>query len=154
MGILFLQQGKPDMALSYFQKSIDADKNYDVAYRNLAAVYMQMSKSEQDANQKLNYNHKAKEAIEKAVEISPNPISLLALSRIHLREGNFEQALALSDKVDKIEPANKNVYQIKKLALEGLGRFEEARDAHNSYLIFSGQQGVLEKDGPPPPDED
>lgn len=148
MGILFLQQGKADVALSYFQKAIDADKNYDVAHRNQAAVYLKMAKETDDADKKLNYDSKAKEAIEKSVEISPTPASLLALGRIRLKEGHFDEVLTIVEKVDAMDPANKHVYQLKKMALEGLGRFEEAADAENSYRIFSGGESPSEPGAP------
>jgi len=149
MGILFMQQGKTDVALSYFQKSIDADKNYDVAHRNQAAVYLRMAKETDDADKKFQYNLKAREGIEKAVEISPTPASLLALGRIRLKEGNFDEVLSIAEKVDEMDPANKHVYKLRQLSYEGLGRFEEARDAENSYRIFSGGQ-VEEEEGSPP----
>lgn len=143
MGILFLQQGKPDMALDYFNKAVNSDKNYDVAYRNLAAVYLQMARETSDEEKKINLNMKAKEEIQKAVEISPTSQSLMALARIQLKEGNFEEALSLGDRVDEMEPANPEVFKLKKLALEGLGRFEEARDAHESMMVFSNSQGDM-----------
>ena len=147
MGILFMQQGKTDVALSYFQKSIDSDKNFDVAYRNQAAVYLKMAKETEDADKKENYNMKAREGIEKAVEISPTPASLLAFGRILLKEGKFDQVLTIVEKIDEMDPANKHVFKLKQLTLEGLGRFEEARDAENSYRIFSG--GQVEEEAPP-----
>ena len=147
MGILFLQQGKTDTALSYFQKAIDSDKNYDVALRNQAAVYLKMAKETEDGQKKLNYNLKAREGIERAVEISPTPASLLAFGRILLKEGNFDQVLTIVEKIDEMDPANKHVFKLKQLTLEGLGRFEEARDAENSYRIFSG--GQVEEEAPP-----
>lgn len=150
MGILFLQQGKADMALSYFQKAIDADKNYDVALRNLAAVHMKMAKESDDANQKIAHGQKAREAIVRSVEISPNPASLIAFARILLKEGDLEKVLVTCEQIDKMDPANKHVFQLKKMAFEGLGRFEEARNAQESYVVFSG--GTMQEDGPPPED--
>lgn len=148
MGILFLQQGKTEVALSYFQKAIDADRNYDVAHRNQAAVYLKMAKETDDEDKKTLYNTKAREGIEKSVEISPTPNALLALGRIRLKEGNFDEALSLAEKVDQMDAANKDVFKLKQLSFEGLGRFEEARDAENSHRIFSG--GQVAEEGPPP----
>jgi tetratricopeptide (TPR) repeat protein len=136
MGILFLQQGRADMALSYFRRAIESDRNYDVAYRNLAAVYFQLAKVEEDAGKKADFNSQAKEAIQKAMEIVPNPATLLAWGRIQLREGAFDEVVRICDRIDEMDPANKDVFYLKKLALEGLGRFEEAKDAHESYMMF------------------
>lgn len=138
MGILFLQQGKADTALTYFQKAIDSDSNYDVAYRNLAAVYMRMAKESEDSDKKNNLNLKAKEAIKKSVDIAATPAALIAYARIMLKEGNFEEVLSLAERVDEMDPASKHVFQLKKMAFEALGRFEEAKNAHESYLVFGG----------------
>ncbi len=142
MGILFMQQGRADDALSYFQKSIDSDRNYDVAHRNTAAVYYMLAKKEEDPAKKKDYNSRARDSIEKAVSISPSLPSLLALARVRLKEGEFKEALVLVEKLDEMAPANKDVFKIKKLALEGLGRFEEAQNAHNSYLIFAEESAA------------
>ena len=55
--------------------------------------------------------------------------------------------LNIVEKIDEMDPANKHVFKLKQLTLEGLGRFEEARDAENSYRIFSG--GQVEEEAPP-----
>ena len=137
MGILFLQQGRAKDALSYFQKSIDSDRNYDIAYRNMAAVYYLMAKDEEDPAKKSDFNSNAREAIEKAVSIAPSVPSLLALARLRLKDGHFDETLSLVEKLDEMAPANKDVYKIKKMALEGLGRFEEAKHANDSYNVFA-----------------
>ena len=137
MGILFLQQGRTDSALSYFNKAIDSDKNYDVAHRNLAAAYFQMAKKEQDQDKKSSLNGRAKAEILKAVKITPSVPSLLAHARILLAEGNLEEVITISDRIDEMDPANKDVYHLKKLAYEGLGKFEEARNAQESYVLFA-----------------
>lgn len=142
MGILFMQQGRAKDALSYFKKSIDSDRNYDVAHRNTAAVYYMLAKKEEDSAKKSDYNSRARDSIEKAVSISPSLPSLLALARVRLKEGEFPEALALVDKLDEMAPANKDVYKVKKMALEGLGRFEEAKNAHDSYLIFAEESAA------------
>jgi tetratricopeptide (TPR) repeat protein len=139
MGILFLQQGRMSDALDYFNRAIAADRRYDVAYRNLAAANFQLSKQAQDPDQKASYNSKAREAIEKALAIAPAVPTLMAQARIMMMDGNLEQVLAILEQVDQMAPANPEVYYMMKMVLEGLGRFEEAKNAHESYLVFKRQ---------------
>jgi len=141
MGILYLQQGRAKDAIAFFKKALKTDKNYDVAHRNMGAVYLQMAKQSNDDGQKANFNSLAKQAIQRALEISPTPPSMLAFARMQLKEGSFDEVLALVEKLDQMIPANKDVYLLKKMALEGLGRFEEAQDAQKSLLIFAQEEG-------------
>jgi len=139
MGILFLQQGRMTEALDYFNRAVDSDRNYDVAYRNLAAAYFQLAKKAPDAEKKADYGGKAREAIQKALAIAPAVPTLMAHARILMTDGNLEEVLAILERVDQMDPASPEVYYMKKMALEGLGRFEEAKSAHEIYLVFKRQ---------------
>ncbi|HKI96894.1 MAG TPA: tetratricopeptide repeat protein [bacterium] len=147
MGILFLQQGRMDEALEYFNRAVQSDRRYDVAYRNLAAAYFQMAKQAPDSDKKADYNSKARESIQKAMEIAPAVPTLMAHARILMMDGNLEDVLAVLEKVDQMAPANPDVYHMMKMAFEGLGRFEEAKSAQESYLVFK------QKAAPAPPTE-
>jgi tetratricopeptide (TPR) repeat protein len=136
MGILFLQQGRMDEALDYFNRAVDADRSYDVAYRNLAAAYFQMAKKATDAEKKADCNSKAREAIQKAMDIAPAVPTLMAHARILMMDGSLDEVLGVLERVDQMAPASPDVYFMKKMALEGLGRFEEAKSANESYLAF------------------
>jgi tetratricopeptide (TPR) repeat protein len=139
MGILFLQQGRMTEALDYFNRAVTADRTYDVAYRNLAAAYFQLAKQTQDAEKKADCNSKARESIEKALAIAPAVPTLMAQARILMMDGSLDEVLSILERVDQMDPASAEVYYMKKLALEGLGRFEEAKSAHESYLVFKRQ---------------
>jgi len=136
MGILFLQQGKVDEAVSYFRKALDGDKNFDVAYRNLSATFYTQARAETDLAKKKDLISKAREQVDKALSITQSVPSLLAKARIVMMMGEFELALSLANKADEIEAANKDVFLLRKMALERLGRFEEARQAFESYQAF------------------
>ncbi|MDH4249483.1 MAG: tetratricopeptide repeat protein [Deltaproteobacteria bacterium] len=136
MGILFLQQGKVDEAISYFRKALDGDRNFDVAYRNLSATFYTQARTEKDIAKKKDLITKAREMVDKALSISSTVPSLLAKGRIVMMMGEYELALSLANKADELEAANKDVYLLRKLALERLGRFEEARQAFESYQAF------------------
>ena len=148
MGILTLQQGKPKEALDYFHKALRTDKNYDVAHRNIAAVYHRMAKDQQDLGKRKDLLSQARDAINKAMKIAESFPTLLAHARMLLMNGEYEEVLRVCEKADVMEAANKNVYFLKKMALEGLGRFEEAKDAEESYQIFAAA------DSAPPADEE
>jgi len=143
MGILSMQQGKTDEALEYFKKAVRSDKNFDVAYRNIAATYHRMAKNESNQSKKKEYLKKAGDEVEKALKIAETPATLLAHARIIMMHGDYEKALFVAEKVDKLAPANKDVFFLKKMALEGLGRFEEAKDAENSYKIFMQEESAV-----------
>lgn len=147
MGIVHLQQGRMPEALDYFNRAVQADKRYDVAYRNLAAAHFQLAKRATEAEQKAQHNSKAREAIEKALEIAPAVPSLMAKARIQMMDGSLEEVLALLARVDEMDPANPEVQRMKKMALEGLGRFEEAKAAQQAYLAFK-QRSIAPEEEP------
>lgn len=150
MGILFLQQGRMAEALDYFNRAVQADRNYDVAYRNLAAAYYQMAKRADGPDKKAEYNRKARDSIKRALDIAPTVPTLMAQARILLADGSLEQVLDILRRVDEMDPANPDVHLMMKMAYEGLGRFDEARTAMASYAAFKQQA----EGGPPPePDE-
>lgn len=136
MGILFLQQDKVEDAIEYFKKSIDRNKHFDIAYRNLAATYYQIAKNHANVEKKGQYLRMAREEVEKALAIQENVPSFLAYGRILLQVADYEKALECAEKADLIQAANKDVFLLKKVALERLGRFDEARRAFESYQIF------------------
>ncbi|MDH5751280.1 MAG: tetratricopeptide repeat protein [Deltaproteobacteria bacterium] len=137
MGILFLQQNRIEEAIGYFKKALDNDRNFDVAHRNLAATFYQQAKGEKEPGKKRDLIAKAKTEVEKALSIMPSVASLLAKGRILMMMGDFEAALAAANKADEMESANKDVFLLKKLSLERLGRFDEAKTAFESYQAFT-----------------
>lgn len=150
MGILFMQQGRMDDAVDYFNRALQADRHYDVAYRNLAATYFQMAKKAGDDDDKrVTFNNKAREYIDKALEIAPTVPTLMAHARIMMMDGDLEDVLAVLEKVDQMAPANPEVFFMMKMAYEGLGRFEEAGNAEESYRVFKGQAAQAAQESPP-----
>jgi Flp pilus assembly protein TadD len=81
-------------------------------------------------------------------ETIPN---LLIYGRILMQGGKNEEAMELVAKSEALEPANKDVFGLKKMLLERLNRMEEARDAFESYQVFSKEEaGGAAEEGPPP----
>lgn len=139
MGILFLQQGQSDRAISYFRTAIQADRNYDVAHRNLATVYFQQAKDSGNTEQASSLLASARQEAEKALQIAEKAPTLLAYARILLATGEAAKALESIERADAIQPASKDVFLAKKVALERLGRFDEAKSALQSYQVFAAR---------------
>jgi Tfp pilus assembly protein PilF len=142
MGVLFMRQGRMDDALEYFNRAVACDRAYDVAYRNLAAVYQQRAKQAADDTARADCAAKAREAMQKALEIAPTVPTLLAHARLLTAEGKLAEALTVLEQVGQSAPANPAVYLIKKQVLEGLGRHDEARAANASYQQFRQKAGA------------
>jgi superkiller protein 3 len=137
MGILMLQQQQVDTAVAHFKKSIAANPSYDVAFRNLAATYYRIASAEQDEDKKNELVGQARSYISRALEISKTVVTMLIQGKILLLEGKFEEALEVAAETEELEQANKDVYALKRQALEGLNRTAEAQEAYESYKIFS-----------------
>jgi len=74
--------GNFDMALSFYQRAIELDPSYAVAYNDLGVVLE--AKGSNDA---------AKEAYSKAIEVNPNYMSsYYNLAALYEKEGNYDKA--------------------------------------------------------------
>lgn len=137
MGILLLQQKQEARAIEYFEKSIECNIRYDVAYRNLAATLYQQALAMEDSSKRTGPLDLAKGQICKALEIIETVSSLLVHCKILMAEDHLEEALEASERAEAIEEANKNVYGIKKLIYERMNRMEEAQTAFEKYQLYS-----------------
>ena len=139
MGILLLQQKKVEDAIEYFNKSIAANPVYDIAFRNLSATYFSMAIQTNDDAKKSQHLNQARAYIGKALSISQTVSSLLVNGKILVEEGRFDDALALVEESELLEPNNKNVYSFKRVVLEGLNRTKDAQQAYESYQALADQ---------------
>lgn len=137
MGILLLRQNRTVDAIKYFQKAIDSDQRYDMAIRNLATVYYKLATSTEDAKKKEEFLSKAESQISKAIDIASTIPNLLTYGRILMQTGKNEQAMELVERAEELDSASKDVFGLKKMLLERLNRMDEARDAFESYQVFS-----------------
>ena len=140
MGILFLQQGLVPQALGHFQRAIKTDRKYDVALRNLAAVYYKLTTETEDPNLKLEYTEKAKEFIGRAMEVAEIPASLLVLARIQVMEEQYDKALVVCEKIEAQDATNKDVFGLKKVILMKLNRLDEANKAYETYKFLAANK--------------
>ena len=139
MGILLLQQKKVNDAIEYFNKSIAANPVYDIAFRNLSATYFGLAIQADDETKKGQHLNQARAYIGKALSISQTVSSLLVNGRILVEEGRFEDALALVEESELLEPSNKHVFSFKRVVLEGLNRTKDAQQAFESYQALADQ---------------
>ena len=137
MGILFLQQGLVPQALGHFQRAIKTDRRYDVALRNLAAVYYKLTTETQDPGLKHEYTEKAKEYIARAMEVAEIPATLLVLARIQVMEEQYDKALVVCEKIEALDATNKDVFGLKKVILMKLNRLDEANKAYETYRFLT-----------------
>ncbi|MBI3993612.1 MAG: tetratricopeptide repeat protein [Candidatus Lambdaproteobacteria bacterium] len=137
MGILLLRNNQTEAAIEYFRKSVETDPSYEVAYRNLATVYFNLSKAAGDEAKKKELLEQAQVHITKALELLKSIPTLLVAARVLMANGENEPALELVTQAEAQDPAHKDVFGLKKLLLERLNRMEEARQAYASYRMFS-----------------
>jgi tetratricopeptide (TPR) repeat protein len=109
VGLIYLETGQNDKAALAFEQALELEG--DVAARHIAYAKVQ----EQLGNEK-----KMIEALEKAVDLEPNPQSLKILSDAYKRAGQEDLAAKLRTKVDKMivpEDAPKRISQPRKVVM-------------------------------------
>ncbi len=141
MGILLLRNNQTDAAIEYFQKSVTTDPNYEVGHRNLATVYFNLSKSAPNEARKKELLDLARVHITKAMELLKTIPTLLVYARVLMADGDNERAYELVQQAEAQDPAQKDVFGLKKVLLERMNRMEEARQAFASYQMFA--RGIL-----------
>ena len=137
MGILLSQQNQVQSAIEYFRKAIHSNPKYDVAYRNLAATNLKIAAQEQDEEKKRELLSQARSFINKALEIASTVPSLMMQTKIFMQGGRHEEALAVCEKAEGMDGSNKEVFGLKRLALEKLNRIQEAQQAYEIYKALS-----------------
>ncbi len=140
MGILFLQQKQVDTALEYFGRAVKSNPTYDTGFRNMALTYYRLATEAEDPAKCESYLEKAKPNIVKALEVAESPLSLMAHARILIMEENYEDALVSCERAEKIDPALKDVFGVKKNILLKLNRLEEANTAFETYRYLNNNE--------------
>jgi tetratricopeptide (TPR) repeat protein len=137
MGIMLLQVNQIDAAIEYFARSAQANPRYDTAVRNLAVVHYKLASETTEPALRAQSLEKANDYITKALEIAESPLTLLAQARVFLLEERSEEALAVCDRVEQIDPAMKEMFGLKKAALLKLNRLDEANKAHETWRFLN-----------------
>jgi tetratricopeptide (TPR) repeat protein len=139
MGVLCAQQEHMERAVDCFKKSIEGNRKYAPSYRNLATTYYRMATAEQDESKRGALLSEATTAIERTIDAAaPN---LLAHARILIAKGEALRALDMVAQAEPLDAASPTVYQIKRAALEKLGRMTEAQHAHEAFEACLKLQG-------------
>ena len=137
IGIAMVRLGKIAMAISYFQKSIDSDRSYDMPRRNLASTYLQLAEKETNPQKQKDLLGKASVEISKALEIGVSPPTLVVQTRILIMTGDTEQALEVINKANDLQPGSKLIMTVKQGVLEKLNRLTEARETYEGAKSFA-----------------
>ena len=140
MGILYLQQNQVPEALDYFNRAIEADSRYDTAMRNMAITYYRLARDESDSAKQEAYLEKARPMIAKALEAAENPLSMVTHARILIMEDNYQEALDTCEKAESIDPALKEVFELKQACLLKLNRLQEATAAYETYRFLNAHE--------------
>jgi serine/threonine-protein kinase len=129
MGRFFWNKRTPESlekAIEYFQKALNADPNYALAWAGLADVYeTSPSNAETRPSDSL---PKAKEAANKALKIDPELAEAYAtLGGVADQEFNWSESETLYKRAIHLKPNYATAHQWYAILLTMMGRFEEAR---------------------------
>ena len=117
IGTVFQDQSKLEEAIESYKKAISIKPDYAEAYLNIGTVFKDQGKLDEEAI----------EAYNKAISLKPDYTeAYYNMGLMHIRAENFEQAKICFEDALRINP-NQNKLGLS-LALQGLGRYEEAID--------------------------
>lgn len=133
MGVLCVQQGDMQRSVECFKKAIEGNRKFAPAYRNLATALFRMAAGEPDTGKRAPWLDEAATAIEQAIALNAAAPSFLAQARILIAKDQAERALESVDRAEAMDASNPTVYQIKREAMEKLGRMTDAQHAHEAY---------------------
>jgi len=123
LGMHYVEQGKPDLAIPEFEKAAVLF-HHAGAYRGLGNIYAQKREFE-----------KAAGYYQKALEIEPNtPIIHNSLGFLYASMGQYDKALAAFDKAAQLDPQRPEIQANRGRALALLGRLPEAEQAYQAAL--------------------
>ena len=159
-GVYFIESGKYEEALKYFQRAIEEDKGYLESYYNKATIYLltkdfdkaleiyneilQIDIMQSEAcYQKGNILFFIKQDVEEAVKIYNKAIYLgeknenlfYNLAQSYQAMGNKEQAIKWINRAISINPDKVEFYNKKADMLTSYNKYEEAIENYNLALI-------------------
>ena len=158
LGNAMSAEGRPEAAISQYQKALDLKPDFAEAYYNLAYILHQLGQVEKtiplyqkvvelrpdlsEAHNNLGnaYLHRGQisEAIssyQKALELRPdNAQAYSNLGNVYQIEGRIDQAIFCYEKAVKLNPDNPEAYNNMGAALKHCGRLEEAVSYHRKAL--------------------
>jgi len=105
-----------DNAILYYQKSIDIESNYIVAYNNMGNVYSKKGNTD-----------KAIKIYQKVIEIDPNNVSAYSnIGAVYAAKGNYDKAIDRYQKAILLDPNNDILYYFLGLSFYYRGDLDKA----------------------------
>jgi tetratricopeptide (TPR) repeat protein len=131
LGELFIRLGKPAEAATAFERAVAVAPAWSILHSNLAVAYADLGQDE-----------KAEASWRQALRLNPDhPLIHNSLSRYLIERGRFGEGLAEAERALHTDPSFVWAQFHRALALEGLGRVEEAAAGYERLL---GQESVGE----------
>jgi tetratricopeptide (TPR) repeat protein len=128
LGHVLLELGRKEEALAAFEKAAALDSRWSTAQYNLGLAYA-----------KLGLFNKAEQCWRTALSLAPDdPQIHSSLSRLALEQGKLEEGLASADTALEKDPAFIMARYNRALALQALGRHEDAIVAYQRVLALQG----------------
>ena len=127
LGLVYIDQGKPDLAKFIYQKAlntIDGADNNATLHANLGRAYLAKDSP---------YN--AKRELEKALELNPDLVAaMLYLADLALNDRDWAETARLLERAATIEPANAAIHLNLGIAYRGLEQYQKARQSYETAL--------------------
>ena len=135
IGVNFQKSGRWDEALAAYNKAIELDPNYAVAWNSKGGLLFNLVRYDE-----------ALVAFKKVNELDPNYAdgwenTGAAFSNL----GRYEEAIVAFNKAIELDPNNVYKWNEKGLTLVKLGRYDEAIVAYNKVLVLDPQNAMVQK---------
>jgi len=123
-GVLCIEKGEYEKAISMFQRSAELAPNLDKSYNNMGWAYRLMGDEE-----------RAKKMYEKAIEIDPDAeLPRRMLGEILDRQGRYEEAIAVFKQALKANPGSGALFNALGLSYYRSGREEDSLKAFDKAI--------------------
>ncbi len=137
-GLAYDESGDPERAVKEYAESLNLAKSIGM---DSAELRINLGNS----LMKLDYLKEAAYDYQRALEIDPrNGAAHLGLGRALLRTGKYEEALKNFRRCDELGYSNSSLPFVKALALNGLGRKDEAREELDTLIKSSSSATKVE----------
>jgi Flp pilus assembly protein TadD len=141
LGSMYIDVGRPGLAMTLLSASIHANPDYPPALSNLGVVLRTHGHEEA-----------AKIVYEKAIALAPEDVDILAnYSGLYVNQGDPEKAIELAERALKLDPSNPHAGNHRALGLLELGKYEEGfkqyKVRHNLPGWHNRDYGCSEWDG-------
>ncbi|MEC9390588.1 MAG: tetratricopeptide repeat protein [Myxococcota bacterium] len=127
LGLVYIDQGKPDLAKFIYQKAlntIDGADNNATLHANLGRAYLAKESP---------YN--AKRQLEKALDLDPDLVpAMLYLADLALNDRDWAETARLLERAVTLEPENAAIHMNLGIAYRGLKEFPKARQSYETAL--------------------